>query len=162
MRNPATPSELKAIEELVSSWAEALVKAESPAESVERGDSHRTSGHNEGPEKGWYMRLTGESKQFFSLWLELGQRTLQYESYFMPAPLENAEKLYAYLLGKNFQGYGISFAIGPENAIFLIGRIDVWQVNDAELDRILGSIYFYTEQYFRIAMRIGYGDKFKG
>lgn len=160
--NFATSSELEVTEKIISAWAEGLVEAESPVESVERGDSHR---HNfsgsHSYEQGWYMRLTGESKEFFSLWFELGQRTLQYESYFMPAPLENAEKLFAYLLGKNFQGYGASFAIGPENAIFLVGRLSISQVNNEELDRILGSIYAETEQHFSVAMRIGFGEKFK-
>lgn len=165
---PATPDQLYKLEKLITDWADDLVAGDSPMESVERGDpsKHDFSG-NHSYEQGWYIRLAGEAKQFFSLWLELGQRTLQYESYFMPAPIidsENAgsEKLFAYLLGKNFQGYGAHFAIGPENAIYLVGRLPISQINREELDRVLGTIYAHTEQNFKFAMRLGFGDKFKG
>ena len=42
----------------------------------------------------WYVRMQGEEKEFTTVWLTLGQRTLRYETYVMPAPEENAEALY--------------------------------------------------------------------
>jgi hypothetical protein len=36
----------------------------------------------------WYVRLRGEEKEFTTVWLTLGQRTLRYETYVMPAPEE--------------------------------------------------------------------------
>ncbi len=162
-QNPATEKELAALEKVITDWANDLVESDSPAESVERGDPtrHKYSG-NHSYEQGWYIRLTGESKQFFSLWLELGQRTFQYESYFMPAPIQNEQKLYTYLMGKNFSAYGVSFAIGPERAIYLVGRLPINQINAEELDRVIGTIYEYTEQHFKPAMQLGFGEKFKG
>ena len=158
-----TTKELLDLEKVISDWTEGLVKSDSPVVSVERGDptKHEYSG-NHSYEQGWYIRLIGESKEFFSLWMELGQRTLQYESYFMPAPIVDAEKLYKYLLEKNSQSYGASFSIGTENAIFIVGRLSISQINQKELDRILGTVYSNTEAHFKPAMRIGYKDKFKG
>ncbi len=155
---PALPPDLKQrrdAEKLITNWAQDLVESDTPVASVERGEA-------KGDISGWYMRLEGEQKQYFSIWFELGQRTLKYESYFMPAPLENADQLYAYLLSHNYRLYGAAFSIGPENAVYLSGRIAIPEITAEELDRILGTIYSGTERHFRPAMRLGFGSKFKG
>ncbi len=155
---PTLPPDLKqrhSAEKLITNWAQDLVESDTPAASVERGEA-------KGDISGWYMRLEGEQKQYFSIWFELGQRTLRYESYFMPAPLANADQLYAYLLTYNYDLYGVAFSIGPENAVYLSGKISILEVNAQELDRILGTIYSNTERHFRPAMRLGFGAKFKG
>jgi hypothetical protein len=108
----------------------------------------------------WYVRLKGEEKTTTTVWLTLGQRTLHYESYFMPAPEENAEALYEFLLRVNVRLYGMRFAIGAEDAVYLLGRMPLSAVDDDELDRIVGSVYAYSEQYFRPAMRIGFASRF--
>jgi hypothetical protein len=98
----------------------------------------------------------------FTIWFHLRQRTLHYETYVMPSPEENPAALYEYLLRRNVKLYGGSFAIGDEDAIFLVGQIANDAVDDDELDRILGSLYEWTERFFRPAMRIGYATRFKG
>lgn len=108
----------------------------------------------------WYVRLKGEEKTTTTVWLTLGQRTLHYESYFMPAPEENAEALYEFLLRVNVRLYGMRFAIGAEDAVYLLGRMPLSAVDEDELDRIVGSVYAYSEQYFRPAMRIGFASRF--
>ena len=35
-------------------------------------------------------------------------------------------------------------------------------MNEAELDRMLGTMYATTEAVFRTVMRLGYGDRFTG
>ena len=35
-----------------------------------------------------------------------------------------------------------------------------WAVDHDELDRILGSLYAWTEQFFRPALRIGFASRF--
>ena len=56
----------------------------------------------------------------------------------------------------------ISFAIGPEDAVYLRGQLGVRHVDEAELDRILGSLFEYSERFFHPAMRIGYASRFIG
>jgi len=42
-----------------------------------------------------------------------------------------------------------------------VGQVPFHTIDEGELDRILGSLYVYTEQFFRPAMRIGYESKFR-
>lgn len=78
----------------------------------------------------------------------------------MPAPEENAGQLYEHLLRRNAKMYGGAFSIGEEDAVFIAGQIDRSMVGTDELDRILGSIYSWIEQYFQPAVRIGFASRF--
>jgi hypothetical protein len=114
----------------------------------------------EAGERRWYVRLRGDEKDFTTVWLTLGQRTLQYETYVMPAPEENHAEFYEHLLRRNAKLVGAQFCIGAENAVFLVGAFPVGAIDDEELDRIVGSLYAYVEQCFRPALRIGYASRF--
>ncbi len=73
----------------------------------------------------WYVRLSGEEKDFTTVWLTIHQRTLQYETYVLPAPEENHAAVYEQLLRRNLRFNGAAFAIGDEDGIFLKGQIPV-------------------------------------
>jgi len=109
----------------------------------------------------WYIRLRGDEKSVTTVWLTLRERTLHYESYFMPAPEENVESCYEYLLRANLKLFGMRFAIGAEDAVYLVGQMPFSAIDEEELDRIVGSVYAYSEQYFTPAMGLGYESKFR-
>jgi len=148
-----TPDELDGVEAMIDHWLEAE-KIDNPViDAVERHD---------GDERRWYVRVFGEEKEVWTLWLTLGQRTLRHETYVMPTPEENVERFYRHLLVRNHKLNGMAFEIGDEDAVFLRGSLPVAAINEAELDRILGSMWAYIEQCFRPAMRIGFESRFKG
>jgi hypothetical protein len=111
------------------------------------------------PAAGSYMK--GDEKDVFTLRFWLQQRTLRYETHFMPAPEENQAQLYQHLLRRNARLYGACFAIGEEDAVYLHGQLDNTAITADELDRVLGSMYAWVEQFFRPAMRIGFQSKFR-
>jgi hypothetical protein len=151
---PSTPAQLDAIEALIDAWAAEQLADNPVVQAVERD---RESG-----ERRWFVRVAGEEKDVFTIWLHLRQRTLHYETYVMPGPEENHAVFYEHLLRRNLKLYGASFAIGEEDAVFLTGQLDDRHVTADELDRILGSLYGWVEAFFRPAMRIGYASRFKG
>jgi hypothetical protein len=108
----------------------------------------------------WYVRMRGDDKEFTTVWLTLGQRTLRYETYVMPAPEENDAELYEHLLRRNDTLVGAHFSIGIEDAVFLRGEVPVTHVTLAELDRVLGTLYAQVEQCFQSLLRIGFHSRF--
>jgi hypothetical protein len=149
----ATTAQLDAAEQLIDAWlAEQL--ADNPAVAAVDRDAPG--------QRRWFVRLRGEQKETFTIWFRLGQRTLQYETYVMPAPIENHAELFEHLLRRNLKLNGAAFAIGDEDAIFLVGQLGVHAIDHGELDRVLGSMFAWVEQFFRPAMRIGYASVFKG
>lgn len=148
---PASPAEVARLHRLIDRWAAAQIVENPLLDALDREpDEHR-----------WYLRMKGEDKAFITTWLTLRQRTLQYETYFMPAPEENIEALYEYLLRTNTRLYGMRFAIGAEDAVYLVGQLPLAAVSDPELDRIIGASYAYSEAYFRPAMTIGFASKYR-
>ena len=150
---PASDVELGATERLIDSWLEAAARSNPAIAAVERGP--------EGSRR-WYVRVTGDEKEVWTIWFALGQRTLHYETYLVPAPEENHARFYEHLLRRNRRLTGLKLEIGPEDAVFLSGSTPVPQVTSGALDGILGSMYAATELIFRPAMRIGYASKFRG
>ena len=102
----------------------------------------------------WYVRMSGQEKEFTTVWLTLGQRTLRFETYVMPAPEENAQVLYESLLRRNEKLVGAHFSIGQEDAVFLRGEIPLAALNEQELDRLIGTLYSTVEQSFGALIRI--------
>ena len=150
---PATAEELAAADEMISAWLAAELADNDAFLDVTRDA--------EIPFR-WYVRLAGEQRDFVTIWLTLRQRTLSYESYVLPAPEENDRELYEYLLRLNHRLVGAQFGIGPEDAVYLTGEIGIEALDEDQLDRIVGTIYEYVEQYFRPAMRIGFASRFPG
>ncbi len=108
----------------------------------------------------WFVRVTGEAKDVWSVWFTLGQRTLAHESFVMPAPEENEAAFYSQLLRRNNGLRDVAFSIGAEEAIFLRGQHDLRTISDEALDRILGSYHATVEASFTAAIRLGFASRF--
>jgi hypothetical protein len=147
------PPSLAEYDTSISGWLAAFA-AENPAfEAIDRGEPGA-------PEPRWYVRLRGEEKEHITIWLTLGQRTLRYEAYVLPAPQENVAAVYEMALRRNDRLVGAHFAIGVEDALFLRGEVPLAWLNEAELDRIVGSLFSYTEQAFPSLVRLAFASKF--
>lgn len=138
-------------ERRIDEWLAAFAAGNPVVEAIDRGD---------GDEPRWYVRMAGEEKDHITVWLTLGQRTLRYEAYVLPAPEENAAAVYEMALRRNEKLVGAHFAIGIEDALFLRGELPLGALNEAELDRIVGSIYAYVEHCFGGLLRLAFASRF--
>jgi hypothetical protein len=146
-RPPASPEELEALAGRISAWLASELETNPILVDVTRDD--------ELPYR-WFVRLAGEEKDFTTIWMTLGQRTLKYETYVLPAPEGNRADLYELLLRRNYALVGAHFSIGPEDAVYLSGELPVHVVDEEELDRVVGSVLEYVEQSFGAAVRLGF------
>ena len=145
-------SALARFEADISAWLANFAADNPVVEAIDRGE--------EAGEARWYVRMAGEEKDHITIWLTLGQRTLRYEAYVMPAPEENAAEVYEMALRRNERLVGAHFAIGIEDALFLRGELPLVALSEDELDRVVGSIYAYVEQCFRGLLRLGFASRF--
>ena len=108
----------------------------------------------------WMVRLRGEAKEFTTIWLQLGQRTLRYETYVMPYPEENVNEVFELLLRRNERLVGAHYSLGAESAVFLNGELVLAAVDERELDRIIGTLYATVEAQFTDLVRLGFASRF--
>ena len=145
------PAALDQLRRSIDDWFEHQRASNSAIVAVDRG---------EGDEIRWYVRMHGEEKEFTTLWFTLGQRTLRFETYVMPAPEENAEQLFDVLLRRNDSLVGVHFSIGAEDAVYLRGEIPNHALNEGELDRIVDTMFATVERHFSSLLRIGFASRF--
>ena len=145
------PAGLERLRQSIDDWFEHQLASNSAIVAID---------HGEGDEIRWFVRMHGEEKEFTTLWFTLGQRTLRYETYVMPAPEENVEQLFDVLLRRNDQLVGVHFSIGAEDAVFLRGEMPNHALNEAELDRIVGTMFSTVERLFPSLVRIGFASRF--
>lgn len=147
------PPSLAEYESAIDGWLRGFAAASPVVEALDRGQPGE-------PEPRWYLRMAGEEKEHLTLWFTLGQRTLRYEVYVLPAPQENQALVYETALRRNDKLVGAHFAIGVEDALFLKGELPLAMLNEAELDRVVGSLYTYTEAAFPVLLRLAFASKF--
>ena len=158
MTAPLDPARLAVAARQIDEWLASIAATNEQITAIDRGTSDDTSTGD----PRWYVRMRGEDKDVTTVWLTLGQRTLRYETYVMPAPEENAEALYEQLLRRNDQLVGAHFSIGIEDAVFLRGELWNQALSEDELDRVLGTLYATVEQCFRALLRVGFASRFAG
>jgi hypothetical protein len=150
---PASEVELDLLEHQLDGWLRTILDENPVVVAVDRGEPG---------ERRWYVRMAGEEKDFTTVWFTLKQRALHIETYVMPAPEENQAVFYEHLLRRNQKTRMLWFCVGDEDAIFLVGQLPLALVDEPNLDRVIGSVYLYVEQFFRPALRIGFASRFKG
>lgn len=138
----------------MSSWAKqwqasALLGVEHQPSPDDRGHFH------------WLIRLKGDEKDVITLWLSLRQRTVHIETEVIPAPEENRETLYRYLLVKNAEIRELHLAIGPEDGIYLLTQIPIGEVTVERLDEVVGATLTYVEEIYPTAMTMGLSSLYR-
>ena len=153
MSELSSSAELDVLEALIGEVLDAQVEDNPAVEAVEKIATQPPS---------WYLRLSGEVKHNFSAELTLGQRSLHFETYFIPAPEENLEQFWRHLLVRNTKMYGMGFTVHDDGGVYIEGRLPNRLLTEpGEIDRILGSMYAYTEEMFTTAARIGFASRFE-
>lgn len=148
---------LDALHRAIDAWLEEFAADNPLVAAIDRG----TSDDSALGEPRWYVRLIGEDKDFVTVWLTLGQRTLRYESYVMPAPEENQHEVAELLLRRNDTLIGVHFSIGDEDAVYLRGSMPDTAITAAEIDRVLGTMYTTVEANFRALIGLGFASRLR-
>lgn len=140
----------------IDGWLMEFARDNPLVAALDRGTSDDTSLG----EPRWYVRMHGDEKEFTTVWLTLGQRTLRYETYVIPAPVDHAAEVMELLLRRNDALVGAHFSIGDEDAIYLRGEVPDAAVTADELDRILGTLYTTVEANFAALVRLAFASRF--
>lgn len=106
------------------------------------------------------VRMRQNARDATTVWFDVGERSLRFEAYFMPAP-PNPEEVHRQALVRNMTAWRVFFAVDGEGALVLRGRLPAGRVTLAELDFVLGEIYESVEVAFRPMIRAGFGSREK-
>ncbi|MBV9485502.1 MAG: YbjN domain-containing protein [Frankiaceae bacterium] len=102
------------------------------------------------------VKLPGSHKLATMTWLIIGDHSLQIEAFFCRRPDEAHERFYRWLLERNAKMYAVSFSVDHHGDVYLVGKLPLTAVEPEELDRILGSVMTYSDEWFDAALEIGF------
>ena len=102
------------------------------------------------------VKLPGSHKLATMTWLVVGDHSLHIEAFFVRRPDENHEAFYKWLLERNARMFAVSFAVDNLGDVYLVGRLPLSAVSAEEIDRILGSVLTYSDEWFDTALELGF------
>lgn len=100
----------------------------------------------------WAVRMRQETRDATTVWFEVGERSLEYEAYVLPAS-EGTADLFRQALSRNMRAWRAFFTLDHEGGLIVRGRMAQGSVTDLELDLALGEIYETIEVSFRPLLR---------
>jgi hypothetical protein len=116
----------------------------------------------EEPAEGHFVvTLPGTKKQKTTCSIVIGEHAVTVQAFVARHVDENQETVYRWLLERNLRMYGVAFAIDQLGDIYLTGRLPLASMDEAELDRILGSVLEYADGSFNTILELGFASAIK-
>jgi hypothetical protein len=106
----------------------------------------------------WFLVLAGERKLGIGVHLQVSDRTLRVESFFMRAPEEQRERLYRDLLLRQASSYVLRFTLDETGDLFVVGQVPLRAVTADEVDRVVGSILELCDSAYLPSVEIGFAS----
>ncbi len=104
------------------------------------------------------VRMRQQARDATTVWFDVGERSLRFDAYFMPAPPSPVEP-HRQALVRNMASWRAFFAVDHEGALVVRGRLPADRVTLEELDFVLGEIYDLVEVAFPPMIRAGFPDR---
>lgn len=104
----------------------------------------------------WAVRMAQQVRDFTTVWFEVGDRTVGYESFVLPRPPLRQAEIHRQLLARNLRLWRAHFSIDKNGDIVLTGRLSLTELRAEVLDEVLGAVYEAVEVSFRSLLRLGF------
>jgi hypothetical protein len=109
----------------------------------------------------FFVTLPGTHKLATHCWLVVGAHALLVEAFVVRKPDENVEEFQRFLLRRNSRMYAVSFSTDAAGDVYLVGRLPLAGITDAEVDRILGCVLQYADESFDTLLEIGFASSIR-
>lgn len=97
----------------------------------------------------WDVMVPSYWKETIAVSMELGDRSLHAEAFFMRAPEDNAASAYKVLLERNLRSRLWRFAANEAGDVSLVADVPAEAVNDEQVGQLLGGLVTVTDETYR-------------
>lgn len=98
------------------------------------------------------VRMAQDTRDFTTVWFEIGERSVKIEAYVVPAGEEPAEQ-FRQCLVRNRTTWRTRYCLDEENGIVLRARIPIEHLEGTEVGFVMAEIYEQIEVAFRPLVR---------
>ena len=109
----------------------------------------------------FFVTLPGTHKLATHCWLVVGAHALLVEAFVVRKPDENLEAFQRFLLRRNSRMYAVAFSTDAAGDVYLVGRLPLEGISEAEVDRLLGCVLQYADESFDTLLEIGFASSIR-
>lgn len=107
------------------------------------------------------IRMAQQTRDFTTMWFEIGDLTVRFEAYLTPAPATNAGEVYRLVAARSYRSWPAHLAADRRGDIYVVGRIPLGGLSARAIDEAVGSVYELVELTFRPILRTGFPSREK-
>lgn len=104
----------------------------------------------------WGIRMAQRTRDFTTMWFDVGDRTVGFEAYLLPMPPHGFGEVYRLCLARNWTAWPATIAVDRDGDLYVRGRVPLDGLDEETLDRAVGATYQLIEVTFRPLVDIGF------
>ncbi|WP_026360430.1 YbjN domain-containing protein [Amycolatopsis nigrescens] len=109
----------------------------------------------------YFVTLPGTKKLQTNCWLVAGEHAFSVEAFVCRRPDESHQDVYRFLLRRNAKLYGVHYTVDAMGDIYLVGKLGLEGISEAELDKVLGQVLEAADGDFNILLELGFATSIK-
>lgn len=109
----------------------------------------------------WGIRMAQRSRDFTTLWFDVGEITVRFEAYLLPAPPNNREAVYRYCLARNGSTWPATIIADKHGELYVMGRVPLASLDTSTLDQAVGAVFQTVDSTFPTLVRLGFSTREK-
>ena len=104
----------------------------------------------------WGLRMAQQTRDFTTIWFDVGELTVGFEAYLLPNPPQGREEVYRLCLARNEASWPAFISTDRSGDLYVRGRIPLSDLTADSIDRAVGAVYEVVELSFRPLIRLGF------
>lgn len=104
----------------------------------------------------WGIRMAQTSRDFTTIWFDVGEITIGFAAYLLPPPPHNRDAVLEQCLKRNHRSWPAYIAADDRGELYIRGRIPVANIVAEDIETAVGSVYELVEIAFKPLLALGY------
>lgn len=104
------------------------------------------------------ITIPGDRKRQTPVLIAIGPHSVTVNAFVIRGPAGNRTAFYEWLLKRNRVLYGVAYCLDAHGDVFLSGKVAPEALDEAELDRLLGTISDNADGAFNTLLELGFAD----
>lgn len=107
------------------------------------------------------LRLAQTTRDFTTIWFEVGDLTLATEAYLMPAPPHGHQEVYRQALLRNDRSWPVYIAMDATGGLYVRSRVMLTDLTEIRLEEAVGATYELIDLAFPGLIEAGFARREK-
>jgi hypothetical protein len=100
--------------------------------------------------------MAQQTRDFTTIWFDVGTITIGFEAYLLPPPPHNRAEVLNHCLKRNYRAWPAYIAADDRGELYIRGRIPIAGISEDAIETAVGAVYELVEVSFKPLVRLGY------